>query len=207
MLLGHRARLRVARIRAMRENEIVESRRLRAEEMQRVKIEKFQFKAATACQRIIRGWIARRKYNKLKARKAEEKERFYSKIPIYYRIKDNYYQTINLLCRPYIIVIQCSYRCHAARMKVNKRRLYLAAIKVQVKWRNFIAIKRAKAAFEQKKKHHKVRLAAVIKLQRFAIKFKARLENSRHQSADIIKWFILELRTVSLIQKAVLNFR
>ncbi len=195
---------RVARLRADRDN--VELQRRLAEEakQQRLKVEN---EAACVVQRIVRGFLGRRKALKRRIEFEQWLAIKNARIPAYYRLREEYYKSQNLFHRPYLIKIQCAFRCKKAREKVKERRREVSAKKIQQKWASYKQIRDAKVYVHKRREMRRLQNRAAVQIQRVVRGFMGRYEAKKHEHAEIFKWFIQEVQSLGMIGRALQNFR
>lgn len=163
-------------------------------------------KAATTIQRIARGIIGRRKSKEHRER-VERIKFLESRIPLYYRLREDYYRSQNLHHRPYILRIQCFLRCRFAWRRVNGLRRQQAANRIQYMSRSRKAICAAKKELAVRRKRRAVLNRAATNIQRTVRGFMGRYEFKKNEKAEIAKWFMNEIKSLGLIGKALQNFR
>ena len=161
--------------------------------------------SATVIQRIHRGFIGRQKA--LLRQEEIEKQLRKSRIPAYYRIRAEYYKSQNIFHRPYLIIIQCAYRCMKARMALMNKRRSKATSFIEIQWKKYQNIKEAKKYAELLREINKQKKSAAVQIQRIVRGFMGRYEFKKHEHAEIFKWFIGEVHSLGLIGRALQNFR
>jgi len=195
---------RVAKLREDRDN--VELQLRLAEEARQVQIRK-ENETAGAIQRIVRGFLGRRKA----ARRQAEVEAYLAiknaRVPAYYRLREEYYRSQNTYHRPFLIRIQCAYRCRLARGKALTRRRKVAVKRIEAKWLSYTQIRDAKIYVGKYREVRRLQNAAAVQVQRITRGFMGRYEARKHEHAEIFKWFIEEVHSLGMIGRALQNFR
>ena len=200
---GFIARQRVYKLRTL---QAAIARRLAKEKAdEQARMKRFNV-AAMPIQCIFRGWHGRRKAQACR----EKLERFKileAKIPIYYRLRDDYYRAQNLHHRPFILRIQCFVRCCFAIRRMHVRRRQRAASRIQKKARARKAIRVAKKELTRRRDERRRLDRAATKMQKIVRGFMGRYEFKKNEKAEIAKWFLSEVKSLGLIGKALQNFR
>lgn len=161
---------------------------------------------ATRIQRRIRGILGRRRF-KRKVAEFEEEERIRNMPPKYYLMKMQYYREQNMFHRPYILKIQCAFRCITAWKKVNLMRRIISAKVIQKRARDWLAVKEAQREMKRRRYELYMRNKNALIIQRVARGMMARYEVRKHYHAELIKWFLHETHATGLVGKALQIFR
>ncbi len=195
---------RVAKLREDKNNVELQ---LRLAEEARLEQERKENETAGVVQRIVRGFLGRRKA----ARRAAEVEAYLAiknaRVPAYYRLREEYYRSQNMFHRPYLIKIQCAYRCVLAKRRVIHRRRKVAVKRIEAKWFSFTQIRDAKIYVGKFREIRRQQNAAAVQIQRITRGIMGRYEARKHEHAEIFKWFIEEVHSLGMIGRALQNFR
>lgn len=181
----------------------------RDKEARRAKIirKKLEERSAVSIQRVIRGFLGRRRVKRLAEEKKIEEEERARRVPMYFRLKEDYYRNLTLFCRTAAIKIQACYRGHLARLRVAKLRSERASVRIERMWRHFLAVRGAMKQLRQLRIEHARKVRMAIEIQRIIRGFMGRYEARKHYHAEIVKWFVRELRASGLIGRTLINFR
>lgn len=164
--------------------------------------------AAKEIQRIARGYNDRRLVLKLR----EEKDRLdklkdRNKIPLYYRVYQNYLRDQFLLHRPMILILQCFFRVTRARRRVNFLRQTAAVKKIQRTCRRHLQTKHAREALRKKRLAKLYRNECAIHINKVVRGFLGRRYINKIHMANTIKWFFEQMRSKGLASRVFDSFR
>lgn len=177
-------------------------RELRAE----LKQAALEYRSVIKIQRVTRGAQGRKKAIIRRKEWEVERERA-NRIPFYYRTKNDYYLTQNMFHRPFVLKIQCMVRRRLARNKVERRKRFLAAKKIQKMCRAVMAKIKALKEIEEIKRKRRLQVAYVLRIQRVGRGFIGRSELKRHKKIMVVKGFLQETHVVNIVRRAKRNFR
>ena len=130
-----------------------------------------------------------------------------NRLPAYFRIKEDYYKSQNMLHRPYVVKIQCALRASVARSIAKARRRKRAVQHVEKFWRSMLQIKDAKRELSRRREIWRKRNFAATQIERVVRGFMGRYEFKKHEKAMIIRWFAEEVHSLGLVGRALQNFR
>ncbi len=157
-------------------------------------------------QKRWRGILGRQRYSRI--RKAWElAEAIRKQPPKYFLMKMQYYREQNMYHRPFVLKIQCAFRCIRAWRKVNSMKRNKAARKIQKVARDWLACKDAQRECKRRQIERKMRHEGAINIERVVRGFMGRYEARKHKHADLIKWFIHEAMATGMVGKALNLFR
>ena len=138
--------------------------------------------------------------------RSKQQERI-NRLPRYYQLRLEYYESQNKVHAKPATKIQCLYRVRKAkerfRLKLNEHKIKL----IQKKWRDYCVINEAKAYVQVLREIRDRKIFAITQIQKIVRAFVPRRVYRRHRSAKLISWFIHEIRALGLIGKALSNFR
>ena len=126
-----------------------------------------ELKATQTIQRVIRGGLGRLKAKRRRA-ELEAMERRAHQLPVYYRLKQQYYRDLTLFHRTHALKIQCLARRRAAVNRVRSIRGTKAARKIQHFLRGRMTVIKAKETIHGMKQKLMRRNRACIQIQRIA---------------------------------------
>ena len=134
---------------------------------------------AIKIQRIIRGFVARKRVERIRFRRMKPV------LPSYYQIKSDYFQTQYYLHRKQILKIQCFFRCTKARIrreinKANEKKRAISIFVIQRIVRGIVARRRVRKLIEL---------------------------NTKNNQANITKYLCKEVRCRNQIKRAIANHR
>ena len=143
--------------------------------------------------------------------KREEYLMYLRQRSFYYRVKKMHQSDQEAFFGDPARKIQSCWRFFYARKKTALLRIMLARIRaaeeIQRVGMNFVRRRRAKAvANEKRKKKYREKYAAV-NIQRVARGKYARDEFYKHQQANIMKWFLIEAKAISMTKGLFVNFK
>ncbi|RYG66812.1 hypothetical protein EON64_08910, partial [archaeon] len=188
LYLGLKARRRVRQIRA--DNAEVLRRKAAAKQMQR----------------IGRGYVARRRYNKLR----EEMSKIppaWLKWPVYYKLKKRYYEAQDSLHRKPVVKIQALFRGAKCRKRAKLIVQGRASAKIVNFLRSSILILEAKSIKAEKYRQKSMKNFAIFTLQRIVRGGLVRIRMRRMLSLHVICWVAMEVRVRKKIAQAIENYR
>ena len=195
---------RVNRLRSDRDN--VELQILLAKEA-RIRQAQLEAECAREGQRVVRGFLGRCKGNRRRIEVEELEALRAARVPAYYRLREEYYRDQNMFHRPYLIRMQCAYRCMLARVNMNDKRRQKAALDIEYMWYSYIAIQDAKAFLANLREHRRRQNISAVHTQRIVRGYLGRYEAKKHEHTEIFKWFIGEVHSLGMIGRALQNFR
>lgn len=165
--------------------------------------------AARLIQRVARGYNDRRQVAELKAHKLEHEKRKQaaSKVPMYYRLYEQYLRDQFLMHRPMVLRLQCFFRTSIAKMKVTRLKRIRAAKRIQCQIRRHFQTKEAKKVLEQKRLDHLNRAHCSVFIQKVIRGFLGRRRYARFRNSYLIKWFLIQLRSKGLASRVFDSFR
>lgn len=206
LYLGISARREVTAFRESREAEHALRMKWLAMEKERKRIEKLQLRSAIDIERVVRGFMARRRVGKirmkLRIKNAARKPR-----PAYYALREEYFSSQNFYHKRFVVRIQCAYRCRKARDIVYYKRRDKSCKIIKRCWAMYKAKKKAKAIVQRKREDIILRHHCATDIQRIVRGFMGRYEARKHRHAEAIKWILLEMKARGHIGKIVINFR
>ncbi len=204
MIRNRTACKRVNKLRDDRDNVELQKRLAEEARLERLRAE---FESAGAIQRVIRGFLGRRKAIKRGIEVEQMEALKAARLPAYYRLRDEYYKSQNMFHRPYLIRIQCAYRCMLARMKYKVKKRQISVLKIENQWYSYLAIQSAKIYVAELRELRRLQNIGAVHMQRIIRGFLGRYEAKKHEHAEIFKWFIGEVQKQGLIGRALQNFR
>eukprot|EP01041_Mallomonas_annulata_P006616 gene6616-13401_t len=213
--LGQQAKAKIQAVRKERQRVAIRNRQVRVLQrsyrayLHRKELRRLQelriFKAAVTIQRHVRGRMGR-EYVKT-VRIAYEERMARNKVPMYYRLQQQYLRDQNLFHRGKIMIIQCAYRSYTARVVVEQRRRLRAARKIQ-KWFRRISSTKPYVRMLRAMKHKRLRqIQASVQVQRIVRGHIGRAIAKRHYKAEIVKWFAQKFRLYKIASGAVNQFK
>lgn len=195
---------RVMYLRKLRDDE--ELRRKLAEEAA-IEQARREVHAAFFMQRVARGFMGRRRAVKRRIELEHLEMLRGNRLPAYFRIKEDYFKSQNMLHRPYVIKIQCALRASVARHVTKGRRRKRAVRHIEKFWRSMLQIKEAKRELARRREIWRKKNFAATQIERVVRGFMGRYEFKKHEKAMIIRWFAEEVHSLGLIGRALQNFR
>lgn len=195
---------RVKHLRRLRDDE--ELRRQIAEQEAAEQAQR-ELVATLLIQRVVRGFLGRRKAF-LRAIQREHDELLRAaRIPAYYRIKEDYFKSQNMLHKALVIKIQCAYRTMLSKRAMHKKKRKRAVRRIEKFYRSCLQMRDAKAELARRREIWRQKNFAATQMQRIVRGFMGRYEFKKHERAEIIKWFIEEVHSLGMVGRALQNFR
>ena len=195
---------KVKHLRRLRDD--AELRRLIAEQ-EAAERAQLELEAALFIERVVRGFLGRRKAH-LRAIQREHDELLRAaRIPAYYRIKEDYFKSQNMLHKGLVVKIQCAYRTMLARRVMRRKKRKRAVRRIEKFYRSCMQMRDAKAELARRREIWRQKNFAATEMQRIVRGFMGRFEFKKHERAEIIKWFIDEVHALGMVGRALQNFR
>jgi hypothetical protein len=157
-------------------------------------------------QRVFRGFIGRRRWLAEQTRVRDAYKRR-TNLPSYFWIREDYYRTQNMFHRAYIIKLQCFVRCCFAFKLVAKKRRIKFSNRIKRKIKDYQSMQLAKNILAEKREIMRLQIICAGHMQRISRGFMGRYEARKHHLAEVVKFFIHELKSQGLIGKVFINFR
>lgn len=184
------------------------ARRFLLKKRARLRDEKRRNGAAKLIQRVGRGYNARKRVADLHAKKEEQDKRNdRNKVPLYYRIYDQYLRDQFLLHRPMVLRLQCFFRAVRAWRRTDFLRRTKATQRIQDVYRRHLQTKHARAVLRQKKLERIYRNDCGTHINKVVRGFLSRRHVGRIRKADTVKWFLDQIRAKGLASRVFDSFR
>jgi hypothetical protein len=164
--------------------------------------------AAKIIQRLARGYNGRRLVVVLRAQKEiDDVRKGRNKVPLYYRVYEQYLRDQFMLHRPMVLRLQCFFRVRKAVRKTTKLRHTRAVKKIQYVFRRHMQTKDAREVLRQKRLLRIYRNECATHVNKVIRGFLGRCYVKKIHSTHAIKWFILQLRSKGLASRVFDQFR
>lgn len=128
-------------------------------------------------------------------------------VPLYYRLREMYYNKLNRLYFKEIVRMQCLFRVVRARLVMKMKVRNRAASDIQYFWWDYLMMKGAKEELRQLRVQHLRRIAAAKEIQRVGRGYMGRYEARKHYLAETVKWFLIEISACGRVGQIMQKFR
>jgi hypothetical protein len=166
-----------------------------------------RIECAIMIQSVMRRHLAKRIFRE----KQEEFLVFMSKRSLYYRLKAMYQSDQEAFFGVQASLIQTVWRSYYANKMKAQMQLFIqrdhAAQEIQRVGMNHVRRREAKLIANEKRKIKYRKEYAAIKIQKIGRGKSVRIEYFKHQQANIMKWFLVEAKSISMTKGLFVNFK